>query len=676
MTKTADAAQPGAYVAVLPLRGHGPPKPENALPYRDKAIDSNGLRLLTIEPAANDDDPVVCTLVETRFGDKPKFHALSYTWGHKAPDDPTIMLNGFPFVVRRNLFDALIFFRRQNQAADAGRQFWIDAICINQSDVEERNRQVRIMDQIYFRATEVVVWLGKAYERFEVPVRPESGAQSDDWDGITTATNNNTNDRGVGTAVHSGRNAYGRQWELCGQLQVDPYWERVWILQEITKAWTLHVHFGRRSSYTWDEFLVFLRSNTRREDARAGQQAGPLWLHESLRAKDQRGAHTLIELLHDHRLAKCADRHDKVYGLLGMATNGSGFPIDYNKSLFDVWVDTMVFLNGKRLLTAEHNVVFVGQLVREILQVADSDLRLPSLVAGSAQPGGAQPGGAQPGGTQSSGGAAQATFVEQIDARDRVDMATEKRHVLDRLTRPAPTHPQAYHHHATVLGQILLVGPSTESIVAEPGTLSLWTGLIDDLYDAGQVKDAHVESNNLIRVLLHADEAQMAAACVSVPSTVLFAPETFPVEAREFKAADVPGAAVLAETDSTESSSSTSSTSSSAAPRLYYLEAITGATRHKMGVAAGLVKAGDIVCEVGPQRLLVRLFHEGPLAGRACVVGTALTTEDVCRANAHAYSAQNMRIIDRYADIYLGKEALYVISGLASRHPGSASGTV
>ncbi|KIH89914.1 hypothetical protein SPBR_00360 [Sporothrix brasiliensis 5110] len=653
MTMTADAAQPGASEAVLPLRGHGPPKPENALPYRDKAIDSNGLRLLTIEPAANDDDPVVCTLVETRFGNKPKFHALSYTWGHKTADDPTITLNGFPFVVRHNLFDALTFFRRQNQAADAGQQFWIDAICINQSDVEERNRQVRIMDQIYFRATEVVVWLGEAYERFEAPVRPESGVEGNSWDGITTANTNNTSNDGVGTAVRSGRNAYGRQWELCGQLQVDPYWERVWILQEITKAWTLHVHFGRRSSYTWDEFLVFLRSNTRREDARAGQQAGPLWLHESLRAKDQRGAHTLIELLQDHRAAKCADLHDKVYGLLGMATNGGGFPIDYNKSLFDLWVDTMVFLNGKRLLTAEHNVVFVGQLVREILQVADSDLRLPALGAG--------------------GDAAHATYVEQIDARDRVDMATEKRHVLDRLTRPAPTHPQAYHHHATVLGQILLVGPSTESIVAEPGTLSMWTGFIDDLYDAGQVKDAHMESNNLIRVLLGADEAQMAAACVSVPSTVLFAPETFPVEAREFKAADVPGAAALAETDGTEESSSSSPSSLSAAPKLYYLEAITGATRHKMGVAAGLVKAGDIVCEVGPLRLLVRLFREGPLAGRACVVGTALTTEDVCRHNAHAYSAQNMRIIDRYADIYLGKEALYVISGLASRHPGSGS---
>jgi hypothetical protein len=38
---------------------------------------------------------------------------------------------------------------------------WVDAICINQDDIEERNRQVKLMAFIYSRALAVLVWLGR-----------------------------------------------------------------------------------------------------------------------------------------------------------------------------------------------------------------------------------------------------------------------------------------------------------------------------------------------------------------------------------------------------------------------------------------------------------------------------------------------------------------------------------
>lgn len=47
-----------------------------------------------------------------------------------------------------------------NSKRSVSRFFWIDALCINQADLEERGAQVRIMPQIYTKADCVIVWLG------------------------------------------------------------------------------------------------------------------------------------------------------------------------------------------------------------------------------------------------------------------------------------------------------------------------------------------------------------------------------------------------------------------------------------------------------------------------------------------------------------------------------------
>ncbi|KAL7905310.1 heterokaryon incompatibility protein domain-containing protein [Trichoderma velutinum] len=142
------------------------PKIDNTLPYQGKRLDKDSLRLIEIRPAAHESDPVVGTLTEVTFGSRPKFEALSYTWGTEKANE-AIILNGFPFEVGKNLLDALRFLRRQATSNKERQLFWIDAICINQSDVPERNRQLVVMDQIYFRAGNVVVWLGSKYTEFQ-----------------------------------------------------------------------------------------------------------------------------------------------------------------------------------------------------------------------------------------------------------------------------------------------------------------------------------------------------------------------------------------------------------------------------------------------------------------------------------------------------------------------------
>ena len=54
---------------------------------------------------------------------------------------------------------------RFRQSLGCWKYFWIDAICIQQSDVSERNHQVRMMGLIYKRAAFVLAWLGMDCEK-------------------------------------------------------------------------------------------------------------------------------------------------------------------------------------------------------------------------------------------------------------------------------------------------------------------------------------------------------------------------------------------------------------------------------------------------------------------------------------------------------------------------------
>jgi len=129
-----------------------------ALPFVYEPLDQHHdcTRLVTIEPSPRDVGPLRCRVRQVLFSQRPRYKALSYMWGDET-DKLEIFLNDKRFKVTSNLFYALHLLR-QSRVEDA---FWIDAICINQDDIQEKNRQIRIMPHIYFRASKVIVWLGR-----------------------------------------------------------------------------------------------------------------------------------------------------------------------------------------------------------------------------------------------------------------------------------------------------------------------------------------------------------------------------------------------------------------------------------------------------------------------------------------------------------------------------------
>jgi len=123
--------------------------------------EKGSFRLLQIRPDLSVDDLLDCYL-QNALVQESNYVCLSYTWGQPGDECP-IKLDGKPCYVRRNLYDFL-------QAARKRLTFctlWIDALCINQSDVEERNHQVQQMGNIFAGARLVVSWLGNGFETQE-----------------------------------------------------------------------------------------------------------------------------------------------------------------------------------------------------------------------------------------------------------------------------------------------------------------------------------------------------------------------------------------------------------------------------------------------------------------------------------------------------------------------------
>ncbi|CAH0003359.1 unnamed protein product [Clonostachys byssicola] len=116
-----------------------------AIKYVYNPVDSAGreIRLLVIQPGLWSEE-ITCRLKTVSLNDGPRYETLSYTWGDNSKEH-LIQVDGSRFRVNHNLFLAL----RRLRSLDEARVIWIDAICINQSDNNEKSAQVAMMGRIY-----------------------------------------------------------------------------------------------------------------------------------------------------------------------------------------------------------------------------------------------------------------------------------------------------------------------------------------------------------------------------------------------------------------------------------------------------------------------------------------------------------------------------------------------
>lgn len=186
-------------------------------------------RLVYLEPGRGS-DKLHCSIHIYPLSTAPAYEALSYVWGH-SEQTCQMRCNGKVVFITPTLEVALQRLRLRRTY----RLLWIDQLCIDQSNIEERNQQVNIMNTIYERAARVLIWLG--------PADDEKAALAFDFiheihDRKPTAIDLHAfefpPDHVLTARDLPPRSS--RKWDALRSMSDLPYFTRAWVVQELIVA--------------------------------------------------------------------------------------------------------------------------------------------------------------------------------------------------------------------------------------------------------------------------------------------------------------------------------------------------------------------------------------------------------------------------------------------------------
>ncbi len=368
-------------------------------PFKHFILPEGDIRLLTLYDTVGQ---VSCSLGRHDFNRCPDYIALSYAWGPPPPEHE-ILVNGQPFMIRENLYECLasLLLVPHEPAEDApgsdversepvawgkapppsqqiplnskasstsrkGKNkkgskpgilyFWIDQLCIDQRNIPERNKQVAMMDEIYSRAKETLIWVGPnkstlaEREMLDLDLNYQRVL---DYDPLSADI-----------------------YRICAK----PYWTRLWIVQEVLLSKAIVVRHGEES-YTWDLFESLAKDVAgalghgestkkldRHQDTIAWRRQGVFkglpdgaacllndrW--SDVGPAELTGGRKLSDLVSRFAGQGCEMSVDKVFGLQGLIPNRARIVIDYELSpeeLFYKVVDKLADVEGDELFEDE-----------------------------------------------------------------------------------------------------------------------------------------------------------------------------------------------------------------------------------------------------------------------------------------------------------------------------------
>lgn len=224
---------------------------------------------------------------------------------------------------------------------------WIDALCINQLDVSERNQQVQMMGSIYQGSQTVHSWTGLDI--------PDTGLFIDVVQNIHQkfGTSDNAKLEVRKMLLDDDLQA---SWRPLPSICKRPYWNRLWIVQEYLLGQQCVVHIGLRvinaTQLTWVT-RELLRSQGDIESSEWTTIDRETPISHTLQSRHSAFSNpNLSEVLSIFRKHKCSDPRDKIYGLLGLSgRSAEGIHVDYTLDADTVYFDAIrhMILNDQDL---------------------------------------------------------------------------------------------------------------------------------------------------------------------------------------------------------------------------------------------------------------------------------------------------------------------------------------
>ncbi|TVY82068.1 Heterokaryon incompatibility protein 6 OR allele [Lachnellula suecica] len=286
--------------------------------YRYSRLLPEYIRVLELHPGTFN-APLACNILTQQIEGQP-YEALSYVWG-----DPTPValvrcideINEGELGVGKGLANALFAFR----LTDRARCIWIDALCINQEDVFERQSQVRLMGTIYSTAERVLCWLGpfdnqneNAESRARLAVSFLRSFNSKPTESLLE----------VRQHLHSGKDEEKvdgpllKSWLAIKELFNVEYFHRAWIIQEIGLARTARLFWGTQDVWLdWTEVATFCNFMDTQGASVVNNLQLKTWVVNHVnQVWSLDPNHSFVEILHMGRVHNSTDPRDHIYALL------------------------------------------------------------------------------------------------------------------------------------------------------------------------------------------------------------------------------------------------------------------------------------------------------------------------------------------------------------------------
>ena len=302
---------------------------------------SDQIRILRLAPGTGT-DIICCTLeIHTLSTLETEFEALSYTWG-STENKTGIHLDNYLVPVTKNLFEALEALRFQNKP----RALWVDALCINQENLEERASQVKIMRYIYREANSVIVWLGPAADNSHLALDlliklSDIRERRHNFGRYGVILRENLCNSGLPDFLDP-------DWAALNSLLSRSWFSRVWVVQELAISKYSIVRCGDRE-IPW---VIIANAARAIHETQLAVVLGEGYKHvcrlrafqEQIATKEQL---PLVTLLLANQGCLATDPRDKIFAMLGMATDviqldrAEGLPIwpNYSKSVAEVFTE-------------------------------------------------------------------------------------------------------------------------------------------------------------------------------------------------------------------------------------------------------------------------------------------------------------------------------------------------
>ncbi|RDL39481.1 Uncharacterized protein BP5553_03821 [Venustampulla echinocandica] len=304
-------------------------------------------------------DTLECELQDFPLSPKgrlPKYHALSYCWG-----DPTrsnsLKCNGKEVLITTTLKDALL--RLAALGRGSAEWIWIDQICVDQTNNEEKGTQVNMMREIYRKSEKTIIWLGPDIKGIETT----SSLLDDMWrlhieDQDLVDSSRKRRPYTLGDLEATNLPPAGdRSWEVLAELLSRPWFVRTWVIQEAVLSSVYPRMLCGSYELDWEKLLgscSWMRSmcysiTPLSHNIVAWTATRSLNLFNDF--KNVGGHWDMVTLLMRSTKFQASEPRDKVYSLVGLSGEGSdstyipkALQANYDKPCRDVFRDVTRYI--------------------------------------------------------------------------------------------------------------------------------------------------------------------------------------------------------------------------------------------------------------------------------------------------------------------------------------------